>query len=218
MRHTMTSKRLALFMCKSKQGEAPVAFIARLNQLYQDADLAAMTVDEMRTFFLISGITNSTLRTKLIEMKDPKYEEVCEKVNAWAATSATSKAIEKSQNNEGKVKAVKGKSDKGKGKKTLPPPNIKIHPTALEGRCFCCGSGSHDKRSCERVANAKCTNCNATGHYKNVCLAEYIAWRNNTFNIQAKGKPNKGKAKKIDAEEEIMSAPETDEEDESSQE
>ena len=218
VRHTMTSKRLALFMCKSKQGEAPVAFIARLNQLYQDADLAAMTVDEMRTFFLISGITNSTLRTKLIEMKDPKYEEVCEKVNAWAATSATSKAIEKSQNNEGKVKAVKGKSDKGKGKKTLPPPNIKIHPTALEGRCFCCGSGSHDKRSCERVANAKCTNCNATGHYKNVCLAEYIAWRNKTFNIQAKGKPNKGKAKKIDAEDEIMSAPETDDEDESSQE
>ena len=97
-------------------------------------------------------------------------------------------------------------------------PNIKIHPTALEGRCFCCGSGLHDKRSCERVANAKCTNCNATGHYKNVCLAEYIAWRNKTFNIQAKGKPSKGKAKKIDAEDEIMSAPETDDEDESSQE
>ena len=88
----------------------------------------------MRTFFLISGITNTTLRTKLLELKKPKYEEVCEKVNAWAATTSTTKAIEKSQNHEGKANLVKGKGGaKGgaAGKARTPlPANIKIHPRA----------------------------------------------------------------------------------------
>ena len=172
----------------------------------------------MRTFFLISGITNTTLRTKLLELKKPKYEEVCEKVNAWAATTSTTKAIEKSQNHEGKANVVKGKGGaKGgaAGKARTPPPaNIKIHPRALDGKCFCCGSATHVRENCERLAKAKCTGCNQTGHYKNVCLAEYKAWRNKTFNITATPKKGKGaNANKSEAAtEEITSAPPSDDE------
>ena len=212
MRHTMTSKRLALFSCKSKQGEAPAAFVARLNQLYQEADLAAMSTDQMRVFFLISGITNSTLRNKLIEMQNPTFEQVCQKVNAWTATTSASKAIEKSQGAEGKAKAVKGK-DKGQ-KRIDPPASVKVHPGTLTGKCFCCGSSAHNKRECDRVEKARCTECKQTGNFKNVCLAEYKAWRNKTFNIQAKDPKGKGKAKKVDATEDIQSAPQSEDEEE----
>lgn len=215
MRHTMTSKRLALFSCKSKQGETPVAFIARLNMLYQEADLAAMTIDEMRTFFLISGITNATLRSKLIEMQNPTFEEACNKVNTWTATSSTSKAIEKSQGADGKAKAVK----KDKGKRIDPPASIKVHPGSLAGKCFCCGSASHNKRDCERYDKSKCTECRQTGHYKNVCMQDYKTWRNKTFNVNTKdGKGKGGKAKKVEAEEDIKSAPPSEDEEESSNE
>jgi len=223
LRHTMTSKRLALFLCKAKSGESPVAFIARLNQLYQEADLATMTVDQIRIFLLISGITNNTLRKKLIEMDNPTYEQVCAKVNTWTATTTTSKAIEKSQGNDAKAKVVKGGNDgkdKGKGRKrTDPPANIKIHPGSMEGKCYCCGSSSHEKQNCDRFSKARCTACKNTGHYANVCLAEYIAWRNKTFNITPKkDSKGKGKAKKTEVDDEIKSAPPSDGEYESSQE
>ena len=70
------------------------------------------------------------------------------------------------------------------------------------------------RENCERLAMAKCTGCNQTGHYKNVCLAEYKAWRNKTFNLTATPKKGKGaKANKAEAEtEEITSAPPSDDE------
>ena len=42
-----------------------------------------------------------------------------------------------------------------------------------------------------------------TGHYKNVCLADNKTWQNKTLNINAKYSKGKGKAKKVQAAEEI---------------
>ena len=176
-----------------------------------------MSVDQMRTFFLISGITNTTLRNKLIEMQNPTYEEACSKVNSWTATSSASKAIEKVQGTEGKAKAVKGKDQKGQ-KRIEPPASIKIRPGSLSGKCFCCGSSAHSKRECDRAEKSRCTECKQNGHYKNVCLAEYKTWRNKTFNIQPKDRKGKGKAKKVEATEEIRSAPPSEDKEDSSNE
>ena len=62
----------------------------------------------------------------------------------------------------------------------------------------------------------RCTECKQNGHYKNVCLADYKTWRNKTFNIQAKDNKGKGKAKKVEAAEDIQSAPQSEEEEEHS--
>ena len=195
-RHTDTSKRLDLFMSRQKPGESPMAFAARQNLLYQEADLSSMTVDTYRSFFLIAGISNETLRGKLLEMKNPTHEQLLEKIAAWTVAKSASKAIGESLTAEQKasVKGISGQSGNARtgkpppkagekksggssGGAQKPPANIKNTPASLSGRCGCCGSTSHLKKDCDRIERAKCSTCNRTGHYNNVCLAEYMAWK-----------------------------------------
>ena len=88
-----------------------------------------------------------------------------------------------------------------------PPASIKNTPASLNGRCNCCGFAAHMKKDCKRMEKAKCSNCNMKGHYSNVCLSEYLAWK----------KKAKKEAKiKGTAAEEPLSAPPSDAESEDS--
>ena len=184
-KHTDTSKRLDLFMSRQKPGESPMAFAARQNLLYQEADLAGLGVDKMRSFFLIAGMTNETLRSKMLEMKDPTHEQLLEKISAWTVAKSASKAIGDSLSEQQKA-AVKGMNTPSKkkagskdkaGPQLKPPANIKNTPASISGRCGCCGSTAHAKKDCDRASRAKCSTCNMKGHYNNVCLSEYMTWK-----------------------------------------
>ena len=204
-KHTATSKKLALFACKAKPGEKPVSFVARLNQLFIDADLISMGPDEMKRFFLISGITQSGLRTKLLEVTDPTYNKLIEKVNAWTATTETAKALDNAQQEAAKINAVRtggagrggrgggsggrggrggggsGRGGRGGGNGGRgwiePPSSIKNTPTSMEGRCSACGSRSHMKKDCSKAATATCSTCNRCGHFNTVCMVDFYSWR-----------------------------------------
>ena len=106
-KHTATSKKLALFTCKAKDGEKPVAFVARLNQLFQEADLISMTTDETKRFFMIAGVDNSTLRSKLLEVNEPSYAKLVEKVNLWTSTQETARVLDQAQKEAAKINAVR---------------------------------------------------------------------------------------------------------------
>ena len=66
-----------------------------------------MSPDEMKRFFLISGVPNSNLLTKLLEVTDPTYSKLVEKVNGWTATQETAKALDLAQQDAAKVNAVR---------------------------------------------------------------------------------------------------------------
>ena len=200
-KHTATSKKLALFTCKTKQGEKPIAFVARLNQLFTEADLVSMSVDETKRFFLISGITHSGLRSKLLDVAEPTYAKLVAKIDAWTAASETARVIEHAQQEAAKVNAVKtngsgrggarGGAGRGRGGQRgggngrggagrgwiEPPSTIKNTPTSMQGRCSACGSKSHMKKDCSKAATATCSTCRGRGHFATVCMADYYAWR-----------------------------------------
>ena len=197
-KHTDTSKKLSLFMCKSKQGEKPISFVARLNELFQEADVATMSPDEIKSFFLIAGLNNTSLRNKLLDITEPTFNKLVEKVSAWTATQETAKAID-STHNEIKVNAIKsanaaaarggrgggrggrgGSGGRGRGW-IEPPASIKNTPTSMAGRCNVCGDRGHMKKECSKAGSASCSECKQKGHFANVCMAEFYAWRDKTF-------------------------------------
>ena len=55
--------------------------------------------------------------------------------------------------------------------------NIKITPETLSGRCLACSNTGHQKAKCPKADKAVCTNCKKEGHYSNMCLFEFNAWR-----------------------------------------
>ena len=195
-KYTDTSKKLALFLCKPKEGEKAISFVARLKQHFQEADLNNMSIDEFQRFFLIAGISNSSLRNKLLEVQDPTFDKLVEKINTWTATQETSKAIAAAQQQDAKVKGVSSGRGRGQGRgrggrggsrpgrggrsgstNLKPPANIKITPETLSGRCSACGNTGHQKAKCPKADKATCTNCKKKGHFSNVCLFEFNAWR-----------------------------------------
>ena len=196
-KHTDTSKKLALFLCKPKPGEKPVSFVARLKQMFQEADLSKMSTDEYQRFFLIAGISNSSLRNKLLEVVDPTFDKLVEKINTWTATQETSKAIEASQQDAAKVKSVnsanrgrgRGAPGRGAGRGQVPtakpPAAIKVTPETLAGRCSTCGSTAHFKAQCPK-SDVMCSTCKKKGHFSNVCMAEYNAWKEAALKAEVK--------------------------------
>ena len=79
-------------------------------------------------------------------------------------------------NTPGKKKPGNGTKDKGQPSFS-PPANIKNTPASISGLCGCCRSTAHSKKDCDRATRAKCSTCNMKGHYNNVCLSEYMAWK-----------------------------------------
>ena len=183
------SRRLELVTAKMKPGEGPMAYVGRMNKLYQEADLASMTVDKYRVFFLVAGLNHKTLRNKILDMSDPTYESVVEKIGQWTVTNATSKCI--ADNLEGEtatVRAVRGPSQP-KSEYKAPPASIKVTPATLKGRCFICGATNHSKDECPKKGNVKCTTCDKTNHLANICLSEYLKWRKANGGPRRSGKP-----------------------------
>ena len=78
-KHTNTLKKLALLLCMPKEGEKAISFVARLKQMFKEADLAKMTTDKFQRFFLIAGISNSSLPNKLLEVNDPTFDKLWRK-------------------------------------------------------------------------------------------------------------------------------------------
>ena len=194
------SRRLELATAKMKPGEAPMSYVGRMNKLYQEADLAAMTVDNYRVFFLLAGMDHKVLRTKILEMKDPTYESVVDKIKTWTITQSTSRSIAESlglseTSQGGSVKMIK---KRGGDKQEQPPSHIKITPASLKGRCYICGATNHEKDKCNKKTDAKCTGCGKENHLINVCLGEYIAWRRSrSGNQSGRGGKKEAKVKKV---------------------
>ena len=188
------SRRLEMMTAKMKPGEQPMAFVGRMNRLYQEADLANMTIDKYRVFFLVAGLNHKVLRNKILDMNEPSYDDVVAKISAWTVTNNTSRTIEENMGGEVKVKAVK-QQRRSENKGPPPPSSIKITPKSLVGRCSTCGSNAHLREDCPKKASAKCNTCGKENHMANVCLAEYIKWRAN--NRPQKGHEKREKVKKV---------------------
>ena len=189
--YTILQKRMNMMTAKMKAAETPAAFVARLNRLFLEADIDSMTADDFKCFLLLAGITNEKLRTKLLEMRDPTYTELCRKVTTWMVTNSMEKAM-KAGNQSATINLVKkgkgGKDGKGgkasgtKPDKTVPqgapPDNIKNTPVTLNGKCIQCGSSNHEKSACPTdKGTLQCKKCNRKGHVEKVCLMEYNKWK-----------------------------------------
>lgn len=207
-RHTSNGNKLAYFRNKMKAGEKPLTYVAREQELYQDADLADLDLDERRTFHLLAGIPNKKLRDYILELKNPTYQEVVERIGEWSIDNTDSKLFEENFTQEaGKVNIVKTKNPGGRPKQKLPPVpgHIKNHPAALSGRCTICGATNHMREKCPLQDKAKCSKCDKKNHTSAVCMEEYNNWRrqvNKGGNGQKNAKGDTGNVREISASDE----------------
>ena len=197
--YTTLKKRMDMMMAKMKPAESATAFVARLNKLFLEADIEAMVADDFKSFILIAGITNQQLRKKLLDIKDPTYMDLCQKVTRWVVATNMEKAIT-STNQAATINQVNSGRGRGRGRggqsrgggrggasnpgdrqsvtQGPPPTSIKNTPTSLQGKCINCGASGHERKSCTvDKTTLKCKKCGRSGHLEKVCLKDYNEWR-----------------------------------------
>jgi hypothetical protein len=186
--YPLVTKRLTWASCKQTQGETLDAFINRYLTVRLEAALAKMTMDDLSTYGLLSGLqdSNSVIRQKLMgKQKTEKFEVLIQKAREWSAEKRTSKSFAEANHTPkaaAAVNAVKfqqqSSSPQASSGPRLPPPpaHIKNTPRSIHGKCFVCGDKGHDKYSCPKKESANCSKCSGR-HFQQVCLKEYIAWK-----------------------------------------
>lgn len=187
MKYPLMTRRLDYFRYERQSGQSVSAFVAKLTQLGNEADLASLSVDEIMIFRVITGIKEDNLFTKLMEMDNPDFEQVEKKITTWEVAQIAKKSYSEmaGSNKAKKLTQYKKGQQSGKGGKPKGGKpsgggsgNASMHtPESIRGKCYKCGNPNHKKPDCTRE-NLVCNTCNKPNHVSTVCLAAFYASKN----------------------------------------
>jgi len=174
-RYPLFTCRLDYFRYTRKQGQSASNFIANLVQMGHEADLASLDVDQLQVFRVLTGVKEDALLTKLLELQDPTFENVRDRVTRWETNKSSKKSIVEDKEKESRTRQTKqGKKPSGKGNgkgKKNERPEVTLE--WMKGRCFVCTSPKHQKNDCP-IKDPKCKKCGKTGHIVHACLSDFF--------------------------------------------
>ena len=174
VQHPLFSRRLDFFNFKQSTGQAFTDYYQKLRKKGDEADLAAMTVDDLYTMRCFTGVTDPELKKEFLKQpnKDSKtlqevadnYEMARRYVKAMGTPAANTTTV------KGKGKGNVGKTGGNKGNNEY---NDKAKQLFTEGKCFRCGQKVENRAAHASDCKAKnhtCKHCGKQGHFPNVCL------------------------------------------------
>ena len=171
-------------------GQKPTAYMDQERKLYDAADLNNATMEQIQVTKIITGFTDLRLRAKLLEMKDPSWQELREKVTdeEIIRNNADAKAnIAKRSDNNNNATSTNGSTNGNANKITYNSfgngtNNNRRGRTRGSNRfggnsrpnnynsdkCSRCGRYSHQPNDCP-FKGATCHECSSTGHIRGMC-------------------------------------------------
>ncbi len=165
--YPLNARRYAAIGCSPNKGETDKQFWIRMWDMYRDADMSAITMEQAFCVMFSTHCPDRELGKEMRKLKAidrAAYREVMEEFAAEKNTS--------SQTKEDKAKAAfvkPGKSGNqpksgGGGK-----PATGNGPYDSSKTCESCGARGHDKAACKGNLQIICNSCGKKGHYQSVC-------------------------------------------------
>lgn len=169
-------RRLNYFNCSKNKNENVAQFWARKRDLASQCNLADLVVpDDIEVMELIRKVHAPQLRTKFLEVKDPKVPELLQIAANWQQAKDISKSME-----EAAVKAARAtssyKRDKDEQMKTKVEDKSQ---SQSQNDQVCWGCGGKDVHSRKNKNKDKCpgmdticSECQRRGHLAKFCLGK----------------------------------------------
>lgn len=176
--YPVNARRYDFLSYKQKAGQPFTQFATLLRQKGDEADLAAMGVDDLYCLVYVLGCQDDKLKKKMLEIEHPtlvlfdalarthERVEASSKglAGATAKAAASAAAGKPARRGRGEIKDQQGQAQ---GQTTLQQRRQQL---MASGMCFGCGDKSHRTADCQTKTNLKCRNCGKMGHNALVCL------------------------------------------------
>lgn len=159
-------RRHKFFLSRQKKGEKFTDWVAQLDQLARDADIAELDFATMMVYRWITGCDNDELRGKFLREANPTMETLMAVAHTFEATNATVSGLKGSAS----ANQAKGR-DKSRGRsKSRSKANA---VTSSSKHCFRCGSQKHVVSGCTVDKDSlTCGTCGKKGHVSKVCFSD----------------------------------------------
>ena len=170
-------RRLNYFNCSQNQNETVAQFWSRKRDLASQCDLIGMKTEDIEIMELIRNVHAPALRTKFLEVKDPKVPQLLQIAANWQRAKDVSKSMEESAN----IKAAKASTStykKEKEEKQKSKVQDKSTSQSQDDQ-VCWGCGGKDIHSRKNKNKDKCpgkdticSECQRRGHLAKYCLSK----------------------------------------------
>jgi hypothetical protein len=170
--HPVLVRRVDFLQERQKPGQSVAEFVAQLEALSGEADLAGITPDGLFVMRIIAGILDDKLRTKYLREENPTKAVLLRISKEHERAEHTNRALKKEAVG---VNAAQEKSEsQGRNASTSKKASAIrdfIAKLKKEGKCAFCG-GTCDR--CPRRDELKCTHCDKKGHLAVVCASKAL--------------------------------------------
>ena len=168
-------RRLNYFNCSQTSNESVAQFWARKRDLASQCDLVAMKTEDIEVMELIRNVNAPQLRTKFLEVKDPKVPAFLQIAANWQRAKDVSKNMEATAKEAKATSTYKKEKDSGMKSKVK---DKSKNQTQSQGKkdqvCWGCGSKEvHSKKAKNKDKcpgkDKTCHKCQAKGHLAKYC-------------------------------------------------
>ena len=165
------ARRVAFFESTQKMGQSFIEFAANVKSNAQNAKMREISQEELIVHVLLKG-AEPELRVKLLKLTNPSYENLVEEARAFYAAQA-SEAILSKPSQVSNVNQTVQQNSAPRVEYIIQPVVTKQELNAKGITCYKCGSKKHMTFKCEvHPKNLNCTNCQNTGHIRQICLGK----------------------------------------------
>ena len=142
-RWPLFNRRLAFFRSEHGQGKEVSAWLSKLEELSIDAEISALSTEEVMIFHSLCGISNTKIRHELKKLKEPSLKEIKQKVIELEVSKRMKVSLDKKQSLKlTKVSSSANKSSKGQSYRNF--------QRSIQGKCLRGGSSKHRRSGCDR--------------------------------------------------------------------
>ena len=142
--YPLFTRRLMYFRLRQEKNQPFSEFYANLRQHGDEANLEAITVDEIYTFRILSAVADADLREELMKRREPTLQQILQDATSYTMMTRSAKAAAKADTHR----------------------TAQTSSSSSPSSCYSCGKSPRCERGRCRARNSKCHNCQQQGHWK----------------------------------------------------
>ena len=175
VQYPIFNRRQDFFEMKRSEGENPLEYLYKLDAFASEANIAAMTPDDITLQIFMASCNDKKLRDKIRSEKRQDLTHIKQFVRQYVQNENTEDAIKESTRVVAAMAPATarntrqgGRGQSGGGRRTQRP----TRNPGMQGRCWRCGKQKHNvpERECiVLLNNLTCNFCGIWGHLSSVC-------------------------------------------------